>query len=627
VYVILQNEVRPDALRSLKLGEWICLSEDSTWRVRAEAGTLAHIPRVLVADLLDEITWALRQPYIDWIGELSSRNDSLEWWASELAAKNPYNNLFIRICLLGLARRLFECGLHAPTLVVCSTHAMADGVLALADRFDVAAERLPASDPRVRLQAGRLGKRLGGWALPYVGRMVCPFLPSRLQQRVMRSLDCSLTHRRQVLADHGVYPDTGFSGDDTQLLFTWVDRRSFAQDGGFRDPHLGELAQMLRDRGFRVAFVPQVLGSIPFSVAVEKLVASGERFIYLESYIDENEYRECQARAKRFVPDIRPDEVIDDLPVSGLAQEIAVDGGGPLGLRLRYERSVANLAASGNIPGQIIHTFEGHSWEQALAWSVRRHMPSTRIVGYENGTFSRLVLSEYPAKSEFGLRPLPDRVVTYGRHSRDTMVSEGWPDGLVMTGCALRHNYLWESRIHAEPLSTGAQGGPTQILLATGIGFGETIELIEKATQAFPDVSRYLVTVKCHPTVDADLVKSTLGATGKQENLRFVDASIGELLVEAQILLCTYTFVCYEGLLYGVYPIFVRAENFLNLDKMESLPEIHGVASTPGDLRRLAECFLAMSDVQRRSWYRKGLIALREALQPIEPGCVDAFVM
>ena len=35
-------------------------------------------------------------------------------------------------------------------------------------------------------------------------------------------------------------------------------------------------------------------------------------------------------------------------------------------------------------------------------------MPETQVIGYDNVNFSRLALSLYPARSEIGLRPLPD---------------------------------------------------------------------------------------------------------------------------------------------------------------------------------------------------------------------------
>ena len=108
LYVARQLDMPPRTfaweLKANGIQQWLYLGEDRTWRMQAESAIGSEVHRVSIADLLDEMSWKLRQPYIDWIGELSQLNHSLEWWASELAAKNPYNQLYIRICLLAVAR-------------------------------------------------------------------------------------------------------------------------------------------------------------------------------------------------------------------------------------------------------------------------------------------------------------------------------------------------------------------------------------------------------------------------------------------------------------------------------------------------------------------------------------------
>ena len=64
---------------------------------------------------------------------------------------------------------------------------------------------------------------------------------------------------------------------------------------------------------------------------------------------------------------------------------------------LSHELLVRRLASAGVRPESIILPWEGNAWEQVLTDAVRRHMPGTKLVGYDNLNFSSLALSLYPS--------------------------------------------------------------------------------------------------------------------------------------------------------------------------------------------------------------------------------------
>ena len=627
LYVTLQSDVDLAALsqqlRASGIRQWLYLGEDSTWRVQAESAISSGIPRVSIADLLDAMSWKLRQPYIDWIGELSQLNHSLEWWASEIAAKNPFSMLYVRICLLAVARELITAGFDRPTLIVCSSPALLDEVVRFASGTGAAPQQLPDTTTLPNLRSiGKTGRRYLGAAYRRLRLFV-----GRLLGKDPRSLDVDPTSRRRLLTDRGVTAGADFAGEDAILLFTWVDHRNFSADGSYRDPHLGPLPEMLRERGYRVTYVPRVLHTIPFGEAVDRLLQTGERLFFPELFVADHEREAYQRRAQQFKPTIPIESRVGDVPVYHLAREHIEKNRHALAQTLTYESLIANLAASGVHPRQIIHTCEGHSWEQALAWSVRRHMPDTKVVGSDNGAFSRLALSMHPARNEYGLRPLPDRIVTNGPFHREILLAEGLPPEIVESGCALRHTYLWEDSACPGDVASRAYTKPIRILVATGIGFGESVELVAKAAEAFGGDPNYEIVVKCHPMVNTEQVAHHLGELAQHDNIQFVTTAVDELLPSAHVLLYTHTYVCFEALQNGVMPICVRADNFLNLDYLEAAPDVRWVATTPEDLRRVAEQISHMSIEERRRWQSKASDIVRAALAPVTPACVDAFLL
>ena len=492
------------------------------------------------ADELQRTARELRTPFLGWCGELGRLNDSPEWWATALAARNPYGRFFERVCKLALGR-------------------------------EVAA--LPAPAPQ---RAGLL---------------------PRLRTRVAPRDDLDPRYRRRVLARHGLLEPRPFTGD--ALLVTWIDGRSFGPDGSYRDPHLGALAALLRDRGLEVAFVARVLPSFPFADAVAGLAASGESFLFPDAYLTPDDQRECTERARAFAPELPG---FDAVPAAAaLAREEVERGRSAQAAALAYDPLVRRLAEAGVRPARIVHTYEGHAWELELARAVRQHLPETALIGYENLNMPRLALSMFPGPGE--QRPLPHRLVTNGPAYAEVLRSEGWPAGTVRVGCGLRHAELWDAPAHTGPCGR-------RILAATEIDPGAAADLVTKAVAAFGDA----VVVKAHPLVP----RAELPA-----GVRYDERPFGELLAETDVLLHTNSAVAFEALAVGVPPLFVRSDSSLDLDPLEFAPELHWTARTPEELRAAVD-EIAAADLD--AWRPRAREAAQRAIAPPSGACVEAFL-
>jgi hypothetical protein len=433
-------------------------------------------------------------------------------------------------------------------------------------------------------------------------------------------------YRRIVLREKNVLEIPKFKGNRGILLFTWVDRRNFTLQGEYRDPHFGPLPVELKKRGYEILFVPRVLYTIPYREAVDRLLNTRENFLFPEQCISTSDISSCQRRSNAFKPDIPEDITVGSVPVLSLAKEQIENYRTTLAENLVYEYLIKYLAECGILPSQIIHTCEGHSWEQVMTGAVRKYLPKTKAIGYDNVTFSRLVLSMYPAESELHIRPIPDRIVTNGPLFYEVLRKEGLPPDRIAKGCALRHTYLWDSS-DPDSICRSKKTGPNRILVATSIGLGDSVELASKAALAFGGNSDYEILVKCHPMVDVNRVKTYLGSHTDFQNLAFVSESIDRLLPCADILLYTYTSICFEALRFGVFPICVRSENFLNLDPLDAAPSVRRVATTPEEIRKEVEGCIGMSAEERLNYENQAKGILKAALAPVTPSCIDSFIL
>jgi hypothetical protein len=546
----------------------------------------------------------LRGPYLDAIGALSRRNASPQWWATHLAAKHPYPSLFTRLCALAVADELLEDGM----LVVCSTPALAAEVAGFAAARGLPVEHL--TPPAWRARAGAAAFA-AGWT---AGRGFARVAPQPARRAIGRmhptarfALDRTPGHRRRTLRALGHVPEP-FAGDDTALLATWIDERSFDSDGGYRDPHFGPLADRLEAAGLRVALLPRVLPGADFAACAQRLLASGRQLVFPDAWLTEADWVRCERAAARYQPVIPADLAAGGVPFARLAQEYLHEHRRACADALSYHVLVRRLAEAGARPARVILPWEGHAWEHALTDAVQRRLEGSAVVGYDNLNFSRLALSLYPAAAELELRPLPDRVVTNGPAFARVLAGEGFPADRIRTGCALRHDGFARA-------PRAARGGD-RALVAGSIDVPQTVELITAALAAFGE----RVVVKLHPACDAAAIRAACPSA------RYDDRPLGEQFPEAALLLYTYSSVVYDALAARVPPIFVRSEIYLDLDQLEPFPGLGWSARGPAELRAAAEEIAALAGEARAAWEQRAASAVDEALAPCGSDAVEPFL-
>jgi hypothetical protein len=434
-------------------------------------------------------------------------------------------------------------------------------------------------------------------------------------------IEQSHTFRRRVLDSLGV-ASKPLAGPDTALLLTWADERNVSPEGGYVDPHLGWLPEAMRRRGYRLAFLPRFLPGARFTDLVRRLIGTGEHFLFPELLLDEAALRRCQATAQEFSPTIPDSSNVSGVPFARLAQEHVEEFRVAQARSLTYEPLVEQLALEGVEPELLVHTFEGHAWEQVLAGAVRRHLPGTRVIGFDNLQLSRFALSRYPAAAEIGLRPLPDRIVTNGPVTRDDFVAEGVPGSIVVAGCAIRHAHLFQP----EEGTAGSEPERAVVLVATGgASFDQAVDLVVRAVEAFGSDDTWQLAVKCHPLIPAKRVDAFVRkATGYGD--LYVDRPIRELLSGASLLLYTYNSVCHDALAAGVPPVFVQSETDVDIDQLEAFSDLRWTGRTAAELRSAARAILELSPSELAAWRARAEEVVRATLVPPTPDCVEAFV-
>ena len=577
------REKRPVALSAPR---WCYLGGDAARRLAWERRLGAASAWQSIAAPLDAAARRLRAPFLALIADLAERNDGPQWWSSGLANKNPYTaDLFLRCCLLAVARELAgddELGF------VVESRALRRALRGVAGAARVRAAA-PAR-PHATLAAWR-------WTL----------------RRYLR--------RRAILGrltGGGVAP---FAGGETVLVVTWVDERNVGEDGRYHDPYFGDaLPEHLRRRGRRVAYLANVLETVDFARTVARLRATGERVVFPESLLRPADVLRATVRALRHRPRL-PDALrLGDMDVGALFREQVRSDRASLPADSLPFTLAGRLADAGVAPGAILYMQEGHPWERAFALGARAARLPSRLVAYNTGTFSPMMLCMYPDPRELARMPLPDRIVANGPVLREALVRAGYPPSAVVIGGDLRRAYLWAGA----PPGPRAAGGV--VLVATEVDLSRSIALVDKAVRALAGVPGVRVVVRCHPLVDPARVRAAVDVPSHATNVEFSECPVADLLDGAEALLYTQTAVCFEALRHGVAPIFVRSEGALDLDPLAYAPECRTVATTPEEIRAAVLAVRARPSGERTRRYDQAQRVLACHLAPASDAALDAFL-
>jgi len=447
----------------LSVSEWSYLGSHTATRLALERA-LPGVAWRSVASELETVSHRLRAPFIDLVGELAERNDGPAWWAAALGTKNPYTApVLLHASLLRIGLDLATAPPVGSRLLVVESPAVCTTLVEYARRRGVAV-RVLAEPARAR-QAGRASSA-----------------------REWASAWRTYVRNRAALRRAGLIDTAPFAGDDTALLFTWVDERTIGDDGRYHDPKLSDaLLEALRARGYRLAILARVLGSVPFDAMVRRLQQTGERCLYREALLRPADVARAIARSARARPAVPAGLTLDGLEIGGLVREQIARDRGEMADNLTYASLVRRLADAGVRPRLAIHSMEGHPWERVLAAAVAERMPDTRIVGLNSGTFTPMWMATYPTRGELRRTPLPHRIVTNGPRLDALLADAGYPPDRIASGADLRRRHLWDERpLDARPKLTP----PVQVVVATEIGVDRSVELVDKAVRAFTNDAR-----------------------------------------------------------------------------------------------------------------------------------------
>jgi|GEM_PF-1157059 len=515
--------------------------------------------RLHVGELVGNAARHSRQAFVEYIGELSERYHSEDWWLSSLSEKNPYiSKVFLRVCFVQAAMEAVRERRGRGTLLIIVEDRAVRGCLRSC---------LDGAVFREVTGSGLLvwiGEYLECWArrVHFIGRQLAHLTVA----------GCHVSRRAGEM---------GCGAAPLTLLHGWVDYRCFDRDGRYQSINFGDLADYLASKGRAVAIVPTVLPVMSFRAAVRALVRSNVPFILPQRSLRVADVLRLVGRSLDAPPE-QTWPLFQGLDISALIREDRrrdwVMG------RACYHgvlmTAVARWRAAGIRIEFFIYPFENHQWEKAYLLALRRNYPDIFLIGYQDANLPVMALNFFVAPRERGLVPLPDMLITNGWYSHDLLAAGGHDPVRLCRGGALRYRHLMDTVVQ----STRAP----VILVTTSIGETLACELLWKVVLAFEGEPKVRVVVKCHPGLPFTRLSAVLGIERLPSHFEVSEKPVAELLRRCGALAYMDSTTSLEALALGVPVVHVASDFNLDFDPLDGVPEVRVTVRTPEALRREA---------------------------------------
>jgi len=504
----------------------------------------------------------LREPYLTYLYEIGRKLDSLLWWVTSLSYRNFFmSKTFHQVCFLKVGLDLVKTWDSSQPLILV----VADAPVrrALAQNLD-------------REQAGRtwvVGSNRSSAFQPVLGlfRMLAfrAFFLLREGRRVIQS-------RRFVASNYAPI-------EDTTLIISTIHAQNIHRAGEFHTAAWGNLAAQLGELGCHVAIMPMVLRNVKYKEALHQAKDSGLPLMIPHRYLNFLDLIWAVIMTLRKPPSPRSVPVFSGMDITALVKEDlrqhwivnrAPDA-------LLYVSLMRRWAALGLPLERIIYIYENQPWERAICWEARRSLPKTALVGYQHARVPRFILNWHLAPDGEPDAPLPDFIVTVGKHTAHLLSSHGYDEERIRVGGALQMQGLAElSTTNSEPRAAGT--APV-VLVAPAAGREEAAEVVEMAVRLFNEDDGVQVIVKCHPSMPFSRFESLLD--GKLPNhAQMSQEPITDLMLKSSLLLYTGSTVCVQALALGLPVVYVRPQFDLGMDALEAEPDLRLEAMGPKEL-------------------------------------------
>ena len=535
---------------------YIVLAESIASRESADfLQSLPEAQELPASSLIRQRNVNFGERYVEFLGWLNRKNQSLDWWSMTFTDRNP----------------------SAPGLCRDVLH------------FDLVSELALADDRPlvVIIDSPRLGRQLITWAhgknIPAYGSVYRPWSIIRFLKEhtasghllaMLRTLSYWRSSRRFKPRKESMVGHTVI----TSLVHPW----SFTDDGRYWDAYFGPLVDRYEESGGKVLVFGLMMENPANLFKKLKSVDSKLPIIPLESCLSLASIIKCVFRSlwNYLKPTtLRGSTKFNGNDIAPLLNDAAREDrrSGNLFMNLRMYYAAKTLSRIVR-PNRWLYLYENLVWEKMMLLGGRSISPKPYMVGYQHSSITLSHLDLMLAKDEAEFMPLPDQVLTSGNVTKAWFEEKGnYPVGMIKSACALRQPMSFDTKIQERsiPLSN--------ILVALATSVQEYLNSLAFLESAVRDLDGCDLRVRPHPVIPLQGALRGSPLEGKQFYIED-KGTLEDALDWADVVLYTSSTVGLEAVSKGIPAIYLDLGIFLDTDPMFAWNELKWSVQEPAEL-------------------------------------------
>ena len=573
--------------------KWAYFGENVPHAIAVERLLDANGERIDIADTLQETAHTLRQEYIDYIGKLSVKCNSMLWWASSLSEKNPFiSKTFLYSCYVKVALSLLESYKQENLILFVENRALRLSLVKnISETFGCDVAHL---EPKFSHVLESLTDRM-----KFIVKHVW-FIINNIYRIV-------LTQHIYHLNKTDLFCEKGNSNNDLILLHTWIDHRSFSQNNTFHDAYFGKLSNYMAKQRKNIAVVPYILHTVSYTKTIKRLINYNGRIIIPSAYLKLSDILHV-FKATMEKPPKKEYPYFECIDISSLIYNDNLNDwkDARMASNLLFYHVVKNWKKRGISIERFIYTFENHMWEKVYCNAFREYYPLATLVGYQHAAISKMYLNYFISDNEHAIIPFPDKVITNGKYSTDLLLDSGYDSNKLICGGAIRYEYLIEILKQPTQKKMKKHNKSMNILVTSSIDKNEAVELILKVLEAFESNDMYNIIIKCHPVMPYQQIANELGITSLPAHFTVSMEPMSTLLSNCDLLLYTSSTTCIEALAAEVPILHVGSNFIIDRDVLDSMSNHHSSAKTVENIQIEVSKLVGMDSDEL---YKKNMIS------------------
>lgn len=536
--------------------------------------------------------------YIDMIGKIGKKYNSIEWWATSISSKNPFlSDLYERVYYYTQIIKLIEKS--NENLIIISQNVELNCCIQKYCKDKSIKCLNHSKEPNIL-------KKVSNKIFNFGKYVIYDFL--------------ILLQKKNAIRKHMKISNNLSENKNYYVLRSYFYNKSISEEGNYKDSYFGGLLQYLNEKKDNFVVLAKILQNYS---EITKKISNYEDILIIpqEYFISYCDYLRISFKSPICKMKIGNDAIIDEIDVSHLINKEIKKNYTNYEIRnnLIYYYIVKNLVKKIKVD-TFLYTFENHSWEKLSNISFEKCSPSTKTVGYQHAAISKYYLNFYSSSYEKDVIPLPNKIISFGSETRKIMEEYGsYEKNLIQEGCALRFNYLYNSNLIKRDVKN-------TIFVPLTISPTESADLIKFVNKSLKENNKYRIILRTHPANPIQKIQSHLDF--KLDN-RFVISKNPKMIDDlalSDIVLYTSTTVSAEALMMGVPVIHLDLGGIINVDPMFECKHLKWTVNKPDDFLGIINRIYDMKDEEYKKEQKLAREYVSKYFAPVDEKTLKVFL-